>query len=216
MKQTRFLGKALLALFICAPFGWAGDHHEKSKDKQNTSHSAEHGKHSSQATHGQNTGTASRGSGESGPMVGMSDRKFMTKAAQGGMAEVQLGQLAQQKGSSEAVKEFGRTLEKDHSAANEKLKMIAKERSVELPTDLDAEQQKTISMFNNLSGEEFDRQFVRHQLNHHRKDIREFEKASRSSMDSDLREFASGTLPALKTHYEKAQEIQGQTRSRRK
>lgn len=195
MQQKRFLGKALLALFICAPFGWADHHTTKDKDK---------------------TLPASAQASDSGPMVGMSDHKFMTKAAQGGMAEVQMGQLAQQKGASEAVKEFGRMLEKDHAAANEKLKAIAKERQTELPSEMGAEHQKTIALLNSLSGEEFDRQFIRAQLREHRKDIRDFERAAERSMDTDLREFASGTLPALKSHYQKAQEIHGETRSRRK
>lgn len=196
MQQKRFLGRALLALFICAPFGWA-DHHT-AKDKDRT------------------LPAAAQAPGDSGPMVGMFDHRFLTNAVQGSMAEVQLGQMAQQKGASEAVKEFGRMLEKDHAAANEKLKAIAKERQVELPADVGPEHQKTIAMLNSLSGEEFDRHFIRAQLREHRKDIRDFERAAERSMDTDLREFASGTLPALKSHYEKAREIRGETRSRRK
>ena len=69
--------------------------------------------------------------------VSSGDRKFMEKAAQGGMAEVELGKLATQKASASEVKQFGQRMVDDHSKANDQLKQIATSKGVNLPTDLD-------------------------------------------------------------------------------
>jgi putative membrane protein len=146
--------------------------------------------------------------------VGKQDQQFMTEAAQGSMMEIQLGQLAQEKGSSEGVKEFGRRLQEDHQKASEKLKGIAQQRNLDLPSDMGKHQQH-IDKLQNLSGEQFDRAFLRMQIQHHEKDIRKFRNQANRSMDTDVKEFAQGTLPVLQQHLEQAQELAGKgTRSR--
>jgi putative membrane protein len=148
------------------------------------------------------------------PMIGQSDHNFMMKAAQGGMMEVQLAQMAQQKAASDEVKQYAQRLEQDHTKANEKLKQIAEDRRVSLPTDLGKHQQE-ISKFENLSGEAFDRAYIQMQVKHHKKDISEFRKQSNRGMDTDLKEFASATLPTLEQHLQAAQQLQTSTRSRK-
>jgi putative membrane protein len=148
------------------------------------------------------------------PMIGQGDRNFMMKAAQGGMMEVQLAQMAQQKASSDEVKQYAQRLEQDHSKANEKLKEIAQERQVSLPTDL-GKHQEQVSKLQNLSGEAFDRAYIQMQVKHHKKDISEFRKQSNRGMDTDLKEFASAQLPALEQHLQQAQQLQTSTRSRK-
>jgi putative membrane protein len=162
------------------------------------------------------TATAASGQGHDqhgSAMLGSWDSKFLMETARGGMAEVRLAQLAQQKASSEEVKQFARQLEQDHTKANEQLKAIAQERGVQLPTDL-GQHQKIVDMLNNQSGEAFDREFMKAQVKHHKKDISEFRKATNKSMDSDLRNFASSTLPTLESHLSKAQTIASQTGTR--
>lgn len=146
-------------------------------------------------------------------MVGKTDRQFMMKAAQGGMMEVQVAQLAQQKAASEDVKEFARKLEQDHSKANDQLKKIAQERGVDLPSDIGQHQQQ-VAKLQNLSGEEFDRAFMKMQVQHHKKDINEFKKHSNRSMDTNVKEFANAQLPVLQQHYERAQQIAANTGTR--
>jgi putative membrane protein len=154
----------------------------------------------------QNTGTSGQTASSSGEMVGKTDMTFMTKAAQAGMMEVQLAQLAQQKAASEDVKSYARKLEQDHSTANEQLKKIAQERNVQLPSDLGPHQQH-VAKFQNLSGEEFDRAYMKMQVQHHKKDIGEFRKYQTRSMDTDLKEFAAAQMPVLQQHYEQAQQL---------
>ncbi|MDZ4802760.1 MAG: DUF4142 domain-containing protein [Bryobacteraceae bacterium] len=162
------------------------------------------------------TGHAAGAAGNSdASMVGKMDHEFMTKAAMGGMMEVQAAQMAQQKASSQEVRDYARKLEHDHSLANDKLKAIAKERQVSLPTDVGAEHKAMIGRLNALSGAEFDKAYMKAMVADHRKDIREFEKASNRSMDSDLKNFASSTLPTLKEHLQQAGQLNGSTRSRK-
>jgi len=77
-------------------------------------------------------------------LVPMADQHFMMKAAQGGMAEVQLGKLATQNASSQAVKDFGQKMVDDHSKANDELKGLAARKNVTLPTSLDPQDQATM------------------------------------------------------------------------
>jgi putative membrane protein len=138
----------------------------------------------------------------------------MMEAAQGGMMEVRLAQMAQQKAASEEVKQYAQKLEQDHTKANEKLKKIAEERQVSLPTDLGKHQQE-MAKFENLSGEAFDRAYIQMQVRDHKKDISAFRKQADRGMDTDLKEFASATLPELEQHLQQAQQLQTSTRSRK-
>lgn len=61
------------------------------------------------------------------------DAEFAVNAANGGMAEVALGDLAQQKASNAEVKSFAATMVKDHSKANEELKALAAAKNITLP-----------------------------------------------------------------------------------
>src|SRR4051794_11580738 len=148
-------------------------------------------------------------------MVGGADKSFMMEAAEGGIAEVQLGQMAQQKGSSQEVKDFGRRLEQDHTKANDQLKTIAQQRQVSLPADTDAKHKAAIAKLNGLSGAEFDKVFGQMMVKDHREDIKKFERESNNGMDTDLKNFASSNLPTLKEHLQQAEQINGSTRSRK-
>src|SRR5919198_3213737 len=61
-------------------------------------------------------------------------QSFLTEAIQGNLAEVQMGQLAQKNGSSDAVKQFGQMLVKDHSESNQKAMSVARSMGVTPPT----------------------------------------------------------------------------------
>lgn len=128
------------------------------------------------------------------------DESFYKKAAEGGMAEVELGKLAQQKGQSPAVKEFGAMMVKDHSAANEKLKVIAAQKGVELPSSPSMAQKATKTKLEVLSGDTFDKSYVKGMVEDHEEDIKEFEKEASSGKDPDAKAFAAATLPTLREH----------------
>jgi putative membrane protein len=128
------------------------------------------------------------------------ERKFLSKAAQSGMAEVQLGKLALDKASSEAVKRIGETLVEHHSSANGEVQQIAAAAGVTLPHEAGGKHKSAVKRLSKLSGEEFDREFLRYQLRHHREDFRQFEEAATKTENPEVKEFASSTLPTLREH----------------
>jgi len=132
--------------------------------------------------------------------VSSSDRKFMEKAAQGGMAEVKLGQLAAEKGSAPEVKQFGQRMVDDHSKVNDQLKGIASTKGVTLPTEIDKSAQKEYDKLSKLSGAQFDREYMNHMVSDHKKDISDFKKEADKAKDADVKQFASSTLPTLEEH----------------
>ncbi len=140
-------------------------------------------------------------------MVHATDQKFMMDAAKGGMMEVQLGQTAQQKASSEEVKNFGKKIEQDHSQANKELMELAKSKNVSLPTDVGNEK-AMMDKLSGMSGTAFDKAYVKAMVRDHKKDVKEFERQSTSGMDSDVKAFAAKTLPTLKEHLRMAEDLE--------
>jgi putative membrane protein len=137
----------------------------------------------------------------------VSDSDFAKDAAQGGVADVKLGQLAQDKGTSDAVKEFGKRMVDDHSAANDKLKSIAQQESVNLPTNLNKKDQATYDKLSKLSGDAFDRAYARDMVKDHQDDIAAFRQEVSNGQDPQIKSFASGTLPTLQDHLKMAREM---------
>lgn len=136
--------------------------------------------------------------------VSKKDQDFLTKAAAGGMYEVEAGKLAEQKGTAQSVKSYGATLVKDHSAANEELKSLAGTKGVALPAALPTDKQARLDKIGRAK--DFDKEFLKEVgLDDHKKDISLFEKASKSADDADVKAFATKTLPVLKAHREHAQ-----------
>lgn len=136
--------------------------------------------------------------------VSKNDTEFLTKAAAGGMYEVEAGKLAESKATDPQVKAFGAMLVKDHTAANEELKALAARKNVSLPTAVDDKHRKKLDKLSR--DKSFDKEFVDEVgMDDHKTDIALFEKASKSADDAEIKAFASKTLPALKMHREHAQ-----------
>jgi putative membrane protein len=147
---------------------------------------------------------------KSGSMAnGMStaDEHFVKKAAQGGMAEVELGELAQQKAASPEVKRFAQRMVTDHTKANDELKQVASEKNITLPQSLDAKDEATKKKLSALSGEQFDRAYMNDMVNDHTKDVSEFKQESTSAKDPAIKNFAASTLPTLEDHLKEARQI---------
>jgi putative membrane protein len=136
------------------------------------------------------------------------DRKFIEDAAKGGMAEVELGKLAQQKASNEQVKQFGERMVQDHSKAGDELKQVASSKGVTPPATLDKASQHEMDKLQKLSGAQFDREYMDHMVKDHKKDIKDFQKEAKSGKDADVKNFASSTLPTLQDHLKMAQAAQ--------
>lgn len=134
------------------------------------------------------------------------DNTFVTKAAEGGLAEVELGKLAVEKASNDQVKQFGQRMVDDHSKANDELQTLAKNKSITLPTDLAAKDKATRDRLSKLSGDAFDRAYMSTMLTDHRKDVSQFRVESKSGRDADVKAFAAKTLPTLEDHLKLAQD----------
>jgi putative membrane protein len=135
------------------------------------------------------------------------DGTFVKKAAQGGMAEVKLGQLAQSNGSNDAVKQFGQRMVTDHSQANDQLKDAASKEHLTVPTDVSAKDQATYDSLSKLSGSAFDKAYARDMVKDHETDIADFNKEATGGQKDAIKNFASETLPTLKDHLKQAREM---------
>jgi len=142
--------------------------------------------------------------------VDETDQKFMKEAAIGGEAEIQLGQMAQQKGSSAAVKSFGQRMMKDHSDASDKLKNIAQSQHISLPVELDPEHKEAAARLSRLSGSQFDQAYMLLMVQEHTKDVNKFQQEAANAHDETVKQFATATLPVLQPHLNEAQQIQQQ------
>jgi putative membrane protein len=145
---------------------------------------------------------------KNGSSLVKSDQKFIEDAAQGGMTEVQLGQIAQEKGTSPDVKQFGSRMVADHSKANDELKSLAQQKGLSVPNALDRKHQAMVDHFQKLSGPAFDRAYVHNMVKDHQEDAAEFQKVSTSAQDPDVKAFASKTLNVIQSHLADVQNIQ--------
>jgi putative membrane protein len=137
----------------------------------------------------------------------MTDAQFAKKAARGGMAEVKLGQLAEDKGESDTVKAFGKQMVDDHSKANDQLKSTASQENMTLPEAMSAKEQATYDSLSKLSGADFDKAYARDMVKDHREDIAEFKSESANGQDQAIKDFATQTLPTLQEHLKMARQM---------
>ena len=153
-------------------------------------------------------GTGTRNLPDKSNKVARGDRKFIENAANSGMFEVQVGQLAASKASDANVKSFASMLVDQHTAANNELVKIANAKGVELPAAPKHSLRRDIEKLGKKNGDEFDRDFVRNVgIKAHEKDIKMFEKARDDVKDPDLRAFVNKTLPVLREHLAAAQKL---------
>jgi putative membrane protein len=131
---------------------------------------------------------------------------FIQKAAEGGMAEVELGNLAAQKASSPAVKKFGQRMVTDHTRINDQLKPIASKQGVTLPSTLDAKDQELKDRLDKLSGHDFDRTYMEAMVKDHYADVSEFRKEAHHGHNPDVKSFAASALPTLQAHLQLAED----------
>ena len=135
------------------------------------------------------------------------DASFYKNAAEGGIFEVDAGNLAEQKGSSQAVKDFGAMMVRDHSAANDKLKALASSKNVSLPTTASIGEMAIKAKLDLLSGDTFDKSYIKSQIKAHRMTIKLFKQEIGSGQDPDAQAFATATLPVLQGHLRKIDSI---------
>lgn len=143
---------------------------------------------------------------------GSPDQSFMMKAAQGGMAEVELGNVAQSNGQNDDVKKFGQRMVNDHSKAGDELKNLASQKNVTLPTSLDAMDQATKDRLSGMNGAAFDHAYMTDMVKDHKTDIALFEREARHGQDPDVKAWAAKTLPTLRDHLKQAEKTDSEVK----
>ena len=142
--------------------------------------------------------TAPRANAE--PSVCTEDCNFIQAAAQGGMTEVKLGELASSTGKRDDVKEFGQRMVKEHGGVNEDLKALAAQKGVTLPDSLDAEHQGMVDKMSALSGSDFDNAYIAGMIKDHKTDAKAFKAESSATKDTDVKDFVVKTIPIVNEH----------------
>ena len=132
-----------------------------------------------------------------GSSLSEKDKTFMKKAAKGGMMEVAMGQVAEQKAQSEDVKSFGKRMVADHGKANDELKSIASKKGFQLPS-----KEHTVKWTS-------DKAYMDAMVKEHEKDLAEFKEEASSGSDPDVKKFADDTAKMVQEHLDLAKEIQG-------
>jgi putative membrane protein len=136
----------------------------------------------------------------------MSDQDFAVKAARDGATEVALGHVAEQNGQSQAVKDFGRRMVKDHGEAGEKLKAAARQDGIALPEQAPPKASDAHEL-GKLKGAEFDRAYARQAVEDHEKAVAMFQREARDGRKEHVKVFAEETLPVLEDHLRMARAL---------
>lgn len=143
------------------------------------------------------------------------DRLFTRLAAAGGKAEVEIGQLAQQKALRQGVKDFARMMIEDHTKANEKLANLAQGAGIPLPAGLDPDHLAMRAKLEKLSGADFEVNYMLAQIEDHQKTAQLLKWEIGSGQNALLQQFAAEVLPTVLGHLRRAQmlaaELTGQT-----
>jgi putative membrane protein len=140
----------------------------------------------------------------------ISDADFAREASAGGLAEVNLGRIGVQRAVNPEVRKFAQRMVDGHGKANQELITLANKKGMTLARAMDQEHQQLADRLMKMSGEEFDRTFMKHMLKDHKDAVALFEAEANKTQDADLKQFASRTLPTLREHLRMARELAGE------
>ncbi|HAX80718.1 MAG TPA: DUF4142 domain-containing protein [Cyanobacteria bacterium UBA11372] len=144
--------------------------------------------------------------------IGAIDRQFIIDAAQGGMAEVRLAQLALERSRNEQVREFAQQMIDEHTRANQELMSLATQKGVTPPTTPGPKYEAAMRQLMQLSGESFDRAYMSEAgLNGHMESAAVYQRQAMLGQDPDLRAFAARILPRVQDHLQMAGRMTGNT-----
>lgn len=144
------------------------------------------------------------------PGVATADQRMMRDLAQANLAEIETGRMAQEKAASDQVRQFGAQMVEDHRKALTELQILATTKNVELPSEPDAKHKLIAAGLKPLSGDTFDKQYMRMVgINDHKQTLEKLQRVQRETGDSDLRAYAAKTIPVVQKHLAHAQSIHG-------
>ncbi len=137
----------------------------------------------------------------------MQDKAFVRKALEGGMAEVQLGQLAADKGSSDDVKQFGQTMVTDHTKLGDQMKVVAQQMGVTPPASVSKKDKELMTKLQGLSGTEFDNAYIVAMVKDHKKDADEFKSEAQQTQNPALQQVTQQGEQVIDRHLEMIDKI---------
>jgi putative membrane protein len=141
--------------------------------------------------------------------ISTEDRDFIQKAGRANLSEVQLGQLALDRGTTKAVRDFAKRMVDDHTKANQALKKLADKKGMDLPSDVSDEQKAVYAQLSKLTGTDFDEAFMKQMASDHADAVNLFEQKASSSSDPAIQSMARKMLPTLKIHQRMAKQHAG-------
>lgn len=134
-----------------------------------------------------------------------SDERFLVRAAEINLEEIQLGQLAQQQGTMAEIKELGRMMEQGHTKANNDLNALAAQKGIAVPKVVTADSQDHYNKLSEKSGNDFDREYCDMMVKGHKDAIDLYDNATKGNNDPDIKTWASNMLSDLRQHLAQAQ-----------
>jgi putative membrane protein len=136
------------------------------------------------------------------------EKAFVSKALEGGAAEVQLGQLAQEKSQSQDVKQFGQKMVNDHGQMGEKwFKPIAKQLGISEPKGPSKKDKKEIAKLQGLSGADFDREYITMMVKDHQQDLKDFKNEAQAAQDPNVKQVAQQGSDIISQHLQLIEQI---------
>ncbi len=154
------------------------------------------------------SGASSAQSGASASKVSSNEEKMIRQLAEANMAEINTGKLAQDKAQSSEVKSFAKKMVDDHTKALDDLKQLAQSKGVTLPTEPNKQQMEVEQKLQALSGEKFDRQYMKQAGDRAHKQTHQLLQKAAKADDTDLKNYATKTMPAVEGHQQMAKETE--------
>jgi putative membrane protein len=141
--------------------------------------------------------------------TGQQARMFVEEMAHAGIAEVELGRLASQRGGSADVKQFGQMMMDEHTKANNELKQVALQLNIAVPNETDAKHKELAERLSKMNGAQFDREYSDAMVMGHQEVVSKLEAQSRvDAGPTALKQWAANALPTVEKHLERAKDIQ--------
>lgn len=203
---------AVAAAGLCGASVWAAEDPAGADQSSQSGQAGQYGQQGGQQGQGGQAGQwsgnpeqAKEAMTEAIQRIGADPKEFLQRAYQNNLTAIQLGQLAEQKGQSPQIKEFGQHLVQGHQALNDKITQLASQKNITLEKKLDTPHQMMVDRLSGLSGAEFDKHFINQQVNTHRRDVALYQAAADKNTDPDVKSFAKSSVPALREHLQMAQ-----------
>ena len=128
------------------------------------------------------------------------DKAFVAKVSQGGMYEVELGKVGEEKGQTQDIRDQANTEAHDHEGVGAKLKAIVTGAGMAFPTMLNGEFQARLDKMKALPNDRFDKEYIADMIKIHDADGAAFAKEAKAGTNPDLKAFAAETHAIVERH----------------